>query len=302
MFHLIDRQLPKRTAMIVVLVSSTFWGLLWLPLRYIESFGLTGIWANGFFVLMPIPLLFWLYGREVYQDRQYWAVYFWAGLTIGLGFMFYTLGLIVGSVTKTTLLFYLTPVWSSLLGVVFLKEKPKAILWLGNLLGLSGCALILNLSFDAFTIEKIDLLGLLSGLFWAFGAVIIRRYPDAKHTGITLVQYLASLGIAFIGIAVMKLPIPPLDAFLYSLPITAFVSILIILPALLLIFRTTQYISPAVVGILMLSEVFAAVISASILLDEHISTWQWIGAGLIILTAVIVTLSESNDDQSTSSV
>ncbi|MCE2518092.1 MAG: DMT family transporter [Alphaproteobacteria bacterium] len=300
MLSIIDRQMPKRTAMIVVLISSSVWGLLWLPLRFMEHQGLTGRWANGFFVLMPLPLLLWAYARPVLRDRANWGVYFWAGGVIGFGFMFYTLGLIIGSVTKTTLLFYLTPVWSSLLGMIFLGEKPKLALWVGNALGLTGCALILELSPSSLEIEAVDLLGLLSGIFWAIGAVIVRRYPEAHYTGITLVQYISSLMIAAGGVMIMGLEVPPVSAFVDSLPVAAGVSIFIILPALLFIFRTTQYISPAVVGILMLSEVFAAVISASILLDEHILPLQWLGAGLIILTAVIVTLSESAGSHSSS--
>jgi drug/metabolite transporter (DMT)-like permease len=298
MLNLFEQQLPKRTAMIVILASSSLWGLLWLPLRYIDNLGLSGIWTNAYIALLPIPLLLWLHARQVWNDRINHKIYFWAGLAIGLGFMLYTFGLIVGSVTKTTLLFYLTPVWSSLLGMIFLQEKPRPILWLGNAIGLIGCALVLNLSLSSTEIEAVDLLGFMSGVFWAIGSVIIRRYPKVKYTGITLVQYLASLIIAAAIIIITDLPIPPASAFVSSLPMTAFVSLGIILPTLVLIFRITQYISPAVVGILMLSEVFAAIISASIFLDEHISALQWLGAGLIVVTAIMITLSESATDNS----
>ena len=91
---------------------------------------------------------------------------------------------------------------------------------------------------------------------------------------------------------IMGLPAPDLSAMAKALPVGFIASCLIFLPAMLLIFRVTQYISPAVVGILMLSEVFCAVISAAIFLGESMVWFQWIGAGFIIITAVIVTMTE----------
>ena len=43
----------------------------------------------------------------------------------------------------------------------------------------------------------------------------------------------------------------------------------------------------------MLSEVLFAVLSADILLGESLDVIQWIGAGMIVLAAVIVTRSQS---------
>ncbi|MGU9962009.1 MAG: DMT family transporter, partial [Candidatus Puniceispirillales bacterium WSBS_2018_MAG_OTU23] len=290
MLILLDRIMPKRTAMFWVLVSSSIYGLLWLPLRMIEEYGLHGIWAGMFFTFVPIPLMIWFFGRSLMADRKNWHVYFWAGAAIGTGLMLYTLGLILGSVTKTTVLFYLTPVWSSLLGMMFLGEKPRPILLLGNILGLTGCVLIMDINLASFEINHVDLLGLGSGISWSIGSVIINRYPDANYKSITLVQYIAATVVAFVGIYLADLPLPPLSDFAAALPLTAFVSICIILPSLMLIFRITQYISPSIVGILMLSEVFMAVVSASIILNEYMAATQWLGAGMIILTAIIITL------------
>ena len=248
-----------------------------------------------FFTFVPVPLLCWMFGKNLLADRRHWQVYFFAGTAIGIGWTCYTLGLILGSVTKTTLLFYLTPVWSSLLGLIFLKEKPKLMLWIANFLGLAGCALIFKLSPSSLVIDKIDLLGLASGIFWSIGSVIIKGYPDADYRNTTLVQYMAGTVVGLIAIYSTGLAIPPLSSFAYALPLTAFVSIVIILPPLMIIFRLTQYISPAILGILMLSEVLVAVVTASIYLGEYMSPSQWLGAGMIILTAFLVTFSERSE-------
>ena len=295
MFHFLDQPMKKQSAMFLVLASSSVYGLLWIPLRIIEEFGLTGIWSGLFFTFVPVPLLCWLFGKNLLADRKHWRVYFFAGTAIGIGWMCYTLGLILGSVTKTTLLFYLTPVWSSLLGLVFLKEKPKLMLWIANFLGLAGCALIFKLSPSSLVIDQIDLLGLASGIFWSIGSVIIKGYPNADYKNTTLVQYFAGTMVGLIAVYSTGLSMPPLSSFANALPLTAFVSIVIILPPLMIIFRLTQYISPTILGILMLSEVFVAVVTASIFLGEYMSPSQWLGAGMIILTALLVTFSERKE-------
>jgi len=292
MFTLLDKQMEKKTAMISVFLCTSVWGLLWIPLRMIESFGLQSLWANTFFILMPIPLLMAVSGRTLIQDRAHYGLYFWAGLTVGLGFMFYTLGLLVGSVTKTTLLFYLTPLWSSILGILFLGERGRPVLWLAHGLGLLGLALIMNLNVFDLQLDPTDIWGFLSGIFWSIGSVLVRRYPKANYLALNLSHYSFAVLVGLIGVLIMGLPVPDVSSMAKALPVGIIASCLIFLPAMLLIFRVTQYISPAVVGILMLSEVFCAVISASIFLGETMVWFQWIGAGFIIITAVIVTLTE----------
>ena len=291
-FTFLDKQMEKKTALISVFLCTSVWGILWIPLRYIEDLGLVSLWSNTFFILMAIPLLIYVSGRKLIADRDHHKVYFWAGLTIGLGFMFYTLGLLVSSVTKTTLLFYLTPVWSSILGIIFLGERGKPILWMAHGLGLLGLALIMNVNFSNLTFDPNDIWGFLSGVFWSIGSVIVRRYPKANYLALNLSHYSFAVLIGVIGILFMGLPMPEWSSFAKALPVSFITSCLIFLPAMVLIFRVTQYISPSVVGILMLSEVFFAIISASIFLGESMILLQWLGAGFIIATATIVTISE----------
>ena len=52
--------------------------------------------------------------RAYIADRPHRLVSFIAGGLIGIGFVLFGLGLLVASVTKTTVLFYLTPVWATL--------------------------------------------------------------------------------------------------------------------------------------------------------------------------------------------
>ena len=289
---LLNQTLPKKAAMMLVLVSSSIWGLLWIPLRYIEEQGLIGIWANTYFAIVGIPVLF-LISRQHLTKWKFWPAYLGAGIFIGFGFMFYTLGLIMGSVIKTTLLFYLLPVWASILGIIFLGEKARPILWVSNLIGLGGCTLVLGITANDMIFEAVDLLGFLSGICWAIGSVIVSRNPDADYTAVNFIVYVIVGIIGITGAIILKTPLPHAEAFLAATPVAVIVSAFIFVPAMLFIVRVQQYVSPSIVGILMLSEVFFAVISADLLLGEGMDAIQWLGATMIILAAVIVTRLET---------
>lgn len=67
-----------------------------------------------------------------------------AGFFSGVGFAFYTIGLIETSVVRATLLFYLTPIWSTFLGFLVLSEPVNKARGLAIISGLFGCFLLLN--------------------------------------------------------------------------------------------------------------------------------------------------------------
>ena len=83
-----------------------------------------------------------------------------------------------------------------------------------------------------------------------------------------------------------------MTSFFSAFPYAAIFSIFIYLPAFLIILRVQQYLSPGLVGVLMLSEILLALISAKILLGEPITNLQWLGAVCIILTGLLISIVE----------
>ena len=67
---------------------------------------------------------------------------------------------------------------------------------------------------------------------------------------------------------------------------------LVFMPSFLLIIRVMQYMSPGLVGILMLSEVLVAVVSAVVFLGETLAAAQWVGISVILAAGVIVATAE----------
>ena len=294
--HIFTRRYAHHHAMLIVFLASALWGILWMPMRYTESFGLSGLWVVTMFHLLPACAICPFVMRAYIADRQQWFVTALAGGLMGVGFVLYGLGLVVASVTKTTVLFYLTPVWATLFAYVLLSERFGIGRWLAIVGGVTGCLLVMRVNPLAFGYDNADLLGLIAGMAWAAGSVVIRRYPKADFLHITFMQYLIGGLLAGGAAIVMGDAIPAISHVLAALPIAFLASAVVFLPAVLLIFRIMQYLPPGLVGILMLSEVLVAALSSLVFLHESLTLWQWGGVLAILATGVFVGMTETSAD------
>jgi drug/metabolite transporter (DMT)-like permease len=151
-----------------------------------------------------------------------------------------------------------------------------------------GCALVTGVSRDELRFDPADLLGLLSGVFWALGSVMIRRYNGLNFVHVSFLQYLFGGIMALLAAFYLGDSMPQHNALLQAIPLAFLASAVVFLPSALLIFRIMQYVSPGLVGILMLSEALVAAVSAAFWLGETLSSTQWIGVGVILTTGVFI--------------
>jgi len=288
MMNFLFRQHDQRTASVIVFVSAAFWGLMWVPMRMTESFGVAPLWVQFWFTTMPALALAVICLRSTLRDRTNWHVYLMSGMCIGLGFTLYALGLLLASVSKTTALFYLTPIWSTLLGWLILKEHHSLRRWGAIVLAIVGCCLLMRINPFGMRFESADLLGFLSGIFWGMGTVVLRRYPEADFRNATFAQYLCGTVITGAAILVLGPDMPEAEASGKAVIMAAIFGGLVFMPSFLLLIRVMQYMSPGLVGILMLSEVLVAVVSAVVFLGEELDMAQWVGIAIILVAGVVV--------------
>ena len=286
--QLILQSTNKRAGLLLVCAAASLWGLIWVPMRYVESLGVSGLWVVVGFQTLPFIALFPFCRTSLLKHRADWGIYLAAGGAMGIGFALYSLGLIVASVTKTTVLFYLTPIWSTILGSIYLSEKLNLGRWVAIGVGLLGCMLIMQMNVFDMQLAKSDVLGLLSGISWAVGSVIISKYPKANVMNITLFQYGVGAVLAAMAAMLLGMPMPEIGVVISALPVAFVASVCIFLPSVLIIFRVNQYVSPGLVGILMLSEVVVAALSSALFLGEILDHWQWIGFAAIMATGVYI--------------
>ena len=276
---------------LIIVVSSCAWGLYWLPLRSIEQSGIVGSWSivlvNACPLIILVPLIFF----NLDKLKKYPKPILFAGIMIGAAFTFYANGLVQTSVIRATLLFYLSPIWSTIIGIIWLNERLTIARVISIIVALIGLILLL---YDFRNQETVmlnfgDFSSILSGLFWALGASILKKWSKLPIIPLTAIVYFSTTSLSILlAIIVYKAPIPSLALIGQNFS-TAFIwSVIVLLPSFCIIFRISQILFPGRVGILMMSEVAVAVISAKILLpEEQMVILQWIGASAILLAGVV---------------
>jgi len=274
----------------ILFAAAAIWGLYWLPLRAIGDIGLSQTWSVAFFnacpLLVMIPYLLWQRKSQIHNMR---AV-FWIALFTGTGLALYASGLVLSTVIRTTLLFYLTPIWSTIIGVIWLSETLHKGRIIAIILGLFGLSLLLsNNGAETLPLNIGDLFALMSGVFWGLGAACLKKWPEAPTATTTTVQFMVTTSVCILIAAVLFMePLPPIEVFQAAFPIAFAASTLVILPSVFAIFWASKQLFPGRVGILMLSEALIAILSASLLLPEETMTlWQWVGGGIIITACFV---------------
>ncbi len=276
---------------LIIVVSSCAWGLYWLPLRSIEQSGIVGSWSivlvNACPLIILVPLIFF----NLDKFKKYPKPILFAGIMIGAAFTFYANGLVQTSVIRATLLFYLSPIWSTIIGIIWLNERLTIARVISIIVALIGLILLLYdfRNQETAMLNFGDFSSILSGLFWALGASILKKWSKLPIIPLTAIVYFSTTSLSILlAIIVYKAPIPSLALIGQNFS-TAFIwSVIVLLPSFCIIFRISQILFPGRVGILMMSEVAVAVISAKILLpEEQMVNLQWIGASAILLAGVV---------------
>ena len=276
---------------LIIVVSSCAWGLYWLPLRSIEQSGIVGSWSivlvNACPLIILVPLIFF----NLDKFKKYPKPILFAGIMIGAAFTFYANGLVQTSVIRATLLFYLSPIWSTIIGIIWLNERLTIARVISIIVALIGLILLLYdfRNQETAMLNFGDFSSILSGLFWALGASILKKWSKLPIIPLTAIVYFSTTSLSILlAIIVYKAPIPSLALIGQNFS-TAFIwSVIVLLPSFCIIFRISQILFPGRVGILMMSEVAVAVISAKVLLpEEQMVILQWIGASAILLAGVV---------------
>lgn len=282
--------MSDRTASIALFAAAAFWGLYWWPLRLIESAGLSANWSIAVFnagpVLILTPVLIWRRKGQFAHFRQALLI----GAFMGIGLGLYASGLVISSVIRATMLFYLTPIWSTLIGVFWLREALTLARISAILAGLAGLWLLLS-GGDDFSkpLNYGDFSAVAAGILWGMGAASIKRWPQTPTLMLTTIQFLfVVVFCSLVAVLGFKDPLPSADMLRMAIPVAFGLSVLVLLPTAYVMFVTAKQLFPGRVGILMMSEVLVAILSASILLpQEMMSPLQWLGGG-IVLTACLI--------------
>ena len=284
---------PDKTLSIFLALSAGVWGLYWLPLRSIEELGVTASWSVVLFNACPLVVLVPLLLFNYQQLKGLVGPTILAGLMIGIAFNLYANGLLETTVARATLLYYLTPIWSTLLGVVWLSEPLTKARIIAIGVALIGLFLLLsNASSSNQALNIGDLYSFMSGIFWAIGVSVLNRWAAIPILPLLAFTFIATTLFSALTAGLLPAnPVPDLQAVKMALPAAAFWAIFIFVPSFFIIFRISQLLFPGRVGILTMTEAIVAIVSAAILIPkESMLLLQWLGSGAIIMAGLIEVL------------
>ena len=277
-----------RLASLMVFAIGSLWGFYWLPVREIALLGLQDLWgtvaiaAAGVLALAPFGLRRALLGA----DRL------GLGSTAlgGFAFVLYSVSFLYGDVAVVVILFFLTPVWSTVLGRLIMGWPITGLRVAVLVLGLLGLTTMLAAEGTVpIPRGRGEWLGLAAGFCWAVASIglRVRPVPPAPQSG-----FIFALGALLGGLILAPFVSLPPDGAAITAPgqlvlwvgltgglwwATFTVGLMWAAPKL----------DPARVGILLMAEVLVAAVSAAILVGEHLEPLEWVGGGLVLFAGLI---------------
>jgi len=283
-----------RIAMVAVVVIGAFWGLYWLPLRELDAVATAGPWATLAAVAIACIALApfaWLgRGRLAAANRR-------SLFSVALGgasFVVYSNALLQGHVATVILLFYLTPIWSTLIAAFWLRWPVSRARHGAIGLGLTGMALVLGADGGLPLPSGMgDWLGLLSGLMWSFASTGIRVHTRTAPAETNFVFCLGGLLTALVLLVPLAGARPPAIA-PAAWPEAAGWALLLGLAwwalSLAAFMWASKRLEPARVGILLMTEVIVGALSAAWLTSEPFGPWMALGAVMVVAAGIVETL------------
>ena len=279
----------QTTASIAIVIGGAMWGLYWLPVRFFIDKGLTGPWPGiAMYASALVFLLPFLWGQRRTLLTN-WRALIFSGMFTGAAFSLFTTSLVYTEVARSILLFYLTPIWGTLLGLAFLGERLRPGRALGLVCGIGGLFVVLGGEGMPWPRNIGDWLALISGIAWALGSMGLYRAGGVSITAQTFAFVTGALVLALIGttftLGGAESGLGRTEV-LEILPFAA-LSAVYVLPMILLTIWPATKLSPARVGLLLMSEVVVGLASAALFSGEPFGWREFLGASLIVTAALV---------------
>lgn len=289
----------RTTALATLFVVGTgmLWGLYWFPVRRLGDLGLPGAWGTLAIVaaatLLLAPLAWRARGHLMRANR--------IGLASvalgGFAFALYSIGFLYGRVAIITILFFLTPVWSTLIGR-YVMGWPTSWLRVAALgVGVAGLALVLGADGELPVPRSLgEWLGLISGVLWSVATTGIRATSDTGPAETAFV-FAAGACAGTLVLAPALEPVPALAALGPALPLLGWALLVGGLwwgLSMLALLWATARLEPARVGILLMAEVLVGALSAALIAGEHLGPIELLGGALVLLAGLLEVWPQRN--------
>ena len=242
------------------LYAGAIWGIFWIPVRAINDAGIHGLWSSAIWFAAPTILLL---PATILRFKSIKT----GGISLQI---------------------------TAILSGVALLCYTLAFLYTDVVRALMGMLIIFGLGRN-FPIPKNvgDWLGILSGIIWAIATIRIRKHEGHSAVDMTIGFFfwsmIASLILCYF---LASNQLPSIEKIIGVLPwLFTFMAVFVI-PGAFASLWGPKYISPGLVGLLMMTEIIFGSITAALFANEPFGIRESLGIILIISASVLEPLSE----------
>jgi len=269
-----------------ILVGAVFWGLLWFPLKFFSSWGLSGnlIGMTAYLLvgLVALPIVW----KQWASWREEWLLLLLIGLFFAIANITFTTALMQGEVVRVMLLFYLLPAWGALGGVLVLGERLSNRRKLAIALSLAGVFVIMGGSAVFIKpLSEVDLMALTAGFCLSATGVVNKLAVKIPIASRSFIAFIFCPPLALLGNHFVPTPMPEMSWMMWLI-IAVFAFIWLFGATIFTTYGVT-HIEASRASILQVTELFVAIISATIIGGEVLEMKEYIGGSLIIIATLI---------------
>jgi len=285
---------------VAVATSALFWGTTWIPLREIVRSGLPQSWSGVLIYAIPalvaLPLVLFRW-RKI---RAGGVPLLMLALGIGACNALFAVALTFGEVGMIVLLFYLSPVWATLLERIVLGTPMARHRILGLVLGLAGMAVLQGLGGRLpLPASLAEWMGLAAGMCWAVALVATNVASSSSIADKTSLQFVSAACFGFVLVLTLDSgtawPTPvKIGA---GLPWILGTAVFWIVPAMALSLWGAAKMSPARASMLLMLEVLVALATAHWWADEPVGLNKLLGGALILSAGIVDAWGSARSDR-----
>jgi drug/metabolite transporter (DMT)-like permease len=276
-----------------LLIGASLWGVIWYPMRLLEGGGLGGIWLT--ITLYGAALVFSLprTARLIPEFTRRPALLLLLMLAAGWTNIAFVEAVLEGNILRVLLLFYLAPLWATLMGWLFLHERITRVAFASLVIAMGGALLMLwNPILDRpWPQGRPDWMALSSGFAFALSNVIVRKLQDISIHAKSLSVWAGVVIVGGIIIIVFSIPMPLPAGSVFAGAVA--LGVLGILVMTVLVQYGVTHMPVHRSAVIALFELVAGAVSQQLLTDEIVTMREWVGGGLIVIGAYLAARASS---------